>query len=460
MKTRVLISLLLFAGILALAYLLPSAEARSLSSFRWDIDETYHREGHVQLVVQKGSENFLPIGIKGLDDVTVTLHPTINHDQTGMAKLPRGVDIYFEPDVVTLTDGEVKPVKLMINVDEDAPSNLYDVQIVGTWKEEGKIPDFMGSSIRLHVGRDFGDGKIPINMLESPLKFWKLIKNEGGNVEDVPCRNDYVLAVKHDGSPVCITYQTGVKLLERGWITCDDGISHNRGHPCGPRSSGIISFNLENYKEQSIVIIPKGAVIEGNENLIPKVITVILGKNNTVTWINEDDVPHGIASDVGGDNFWGTPGVLKPEESYSVTFEETGVFSYHGQPHPWITGSVIVLENDSIKDISKNGISEKRSPVDVPNATSENDMYCNTNWNIVTENRLDMTHIKQSTQSTIAQFGETYFLEERIIDVWKNSEGYTVSISGLWDRDSVQYEMIAQDLEKFGTIQGEPASCQ
>ena len=117
-------------------------------------------------------------------------------------------------------------------------------------------------------------------------------------------------------------------------------------------------------------------------------------------------------------------------------------------------------KNEESEDISKTKISEKRSPVDVPDATSENDMYCDTNWNIVTENKLDMTHIKQSTQSTIAQFGETYFLEERVIDVFENSAGYTVSISGLWDRDSVQYSMISQDLEKFGTIQGEPASCQ
>ncbi len=127
------------------------------------------------------------------------------------------MDIYFEPDVVDLTDGEVKTVKLVINVDENAPANLYDVQIVGTWKEEGKIPDFMGSSIRLHVGHDFGDGKIPVNMLEPPLKFWKLIQNDGGMVDDVPCRNDYVLVVKHDGSPACVTLETKIKLVERGW---------------------------------------------------------------------------------------------------------------------------------------------------------------------------------------------------------------------------------------------------
>ncbi len=83
MKTRFLISLLLLVGIISLAYSLPDGEARSFSNFRWNIDETYHRDGHVQFAVSKGSENFLPVGIKGLDDVTVALHPTINHDQTG-----------------------------------------------------------------------------------------------------------------------------------------------------------------------------------------------------------------------------------------------------------------------------------------------------------------------------------------------------------------------------------------
>ena len=97
----------------------------------------------------------------------------------------------------------------------------------------------------------------------------------------------------------------------------------------------------------SYVIIPQGAVIEGNENLVPKVITVILEKNNTVTWINQDDTAHGITSDNGGDGSWGSMGVLKPGDSFSVKFNNTGIHKYHGQPHPWMTGKVIVLPSDS-----------------------------------------------------------------------------------------------------------------
>lgn len=94
----------------------------------------------------------------------------------------------------------------------------------------------------------------------------------------------------------------------------------------------------------STVRIPLGAVIDGHEMLIPKVITVVLGKNNTVTWINEDDTVHGITSDKGGQDAWGIPGILKPGESYSITFDKSGIFPYHGEPHPWMTGTVIVLE--------------------------------------------------------------------------------------------------------------------
>ena len=202
-----------------LIFVMNNAEARGFSDFSWKIDEIYHRDGHVQFVVQKGSENFLPIGIYGKSDVTVNLHPTIGNDQIGPAKLPRGVDIYFEPSRITVAEGEIKTVKLIINVDKNAPANLYDVQIIGKWKEEDKIRDFMGSSIRLHVGRDFGDGKIPVNMLESPLKFWKSVRGEEGvTVNDIPCRNDYVLVVKSSTqTPACVTLETKEKLIQRGW---------------------------------------------------------------------------------------------------------------------------------------------------------------------------------------------------------------------------------------------------
>ena len=124
----------------------------------------------------------------------------------------------------------------------------------------------------------------------------------------------------------CVNPESVPKLVERGWIKMSD-----------TEKNHVI---LE-QQTQSIVIIPKGAVIEGNENLIPKEITVVLGKNNTITWINQDDTAHGISSD---DASWGSRGIIHPGDSFSVTFNSTGIYDYHGQPHPWETGTVIVLE--------------------------------------------------------------------------------------------------------------------
>lgn len=113
---------------------------------------------------------------------------------------------------------------------------------------------------------------------------------------------------------------------------------------CNPNTSENRTLSKWDFrKEPPYVIIPLGAVLVGNEHLIPKEIIVVLGKNNTITWINEDDVPHTLVSDNGGDEIWST-GMMKSGESSSVTFNRTGVFDYHGTPGPWITGTVTVLE--------------------------------------------------------------------------------------------------------------------
>ena len=98
----------------------------------------------------------------------------------------------------------------------------------------------------------------------------------------------------------------------------------------------------KNLKVYSIVTIPQHASVEGGQHLNPQEITVVLRINSTVTWINEDDVVHTLVSDDKNNPWW--TGAMMPGQSSSVTFNSTGVFGYHGQPGPWITGKVIVLE--------------------------------------------------------------------------------------------------------------------
>jgi hypothetical protein len=126
----------------------------------------------------------------------------------------------------------------------------------------------------------------------------------------------------------------------------EDIMHYLENKDCTPNTSEDQNRTVSKWdfrKEPSYVIIPLGAALAGHEHLVPKEITVVLGKNNTVTWSNEDDVPHMLVSDKGGDEMWSTR-MMKPGESSSVTFNRTGVFAYHGNPGPWITGTITVLE--------------------------------------------------------------------------------------------------------------------
>ena len=57
-----------------------------------------------------------------------------------------------------------------------------------------------------------------------------------------------------------------------------------------------------------------------------------------VTWVNCDTDSHTSTAD-GGE--WSSP-LLAPGDRFTQTFPTAGEFSYHCQPHPFMTGRVIV----------------------------------------------------------------------------------------------------------------------
>jgi plastocyanin len=69
----------------------------------------------------------------------------------------------------------------------------------------------------------------------------------------------------------------------------------------------------------------------------PAEVTVAVG--DTVTWSNDDEVPH----DVTADSFSsGDPGGMQPGDTFEHTFEEAGTFDYVCTVHPGMEGSVTV----------------------------------------------------------------------------------------------------------------------
>ena len=73
----------------------------------------------------------------------------------------------------------------------------------------------------------------------------------------------------------------------------------------------------------------------------PEVIRVEPG--TTVTWTNRDTARHDVHPDDPTDAF-GRSELLAQGESYSVTFNDVGEYSYFCSPHPYMQATVIVEE--------------------------------------------------------------------------------------------------------------------
>lgn len=60
----------------------------------------------------------------------------------------------------------------------------------------------------------------------------------------------------------------------------------------------------------------------------------------TVTWVNCEDNATSHTTHANGEE-WSSP-LLAPGQSFSHTFDQAGTFDYHCDPHPFMTGRVVV----------------------------------------------------------------------------------------------------------------------
>jgi plastocyanin len=86
------------------------------------------------------------------------------------------------------------------------------------------------------------------------------------------------------------------------------------------------------------VIIVRGSGTNVTLGFHPKNITVVLGINSTIAWINEDNTWHTVHS-----NFPEFDSkIIAPTGSFTHAFNRTGFYPYHCDPHPWMTGIIEV----------------------------------------------------------------------------------------------------------------------
>ena len=107
-----------------------------------------------------------------------------------------------------------------------------------------------------------------------------------------------------------------------------------------------VAEHILNPEDEFVIEIVPGAVIEGNENYVPNHAKALLTFTNNVVWQNNDDTAHTVTPDHrqsdGYSGDFGSIGVLKPGDTYEFLFTEEQEVPYHCQPHPWMTGKIIV----------------------------------------------------------------------------------------------------------------------
>jgi len=105
----------------------------------------------------------------------------------------------------------------------------------------------------------------------------------------------------------------------------------------------IENAEIKLSKIQALVTIPNGnSDISSAGFYLP--LNLEIPKGTSVTWVNDDSVPHNIQSlDAFGNVIdWFNSPPLNTGDKFEFTFEESGVYNYYCSFHPWRVGSVTV----------------------------------------------------------------------------------------------------------------------
>jgi hypothetical protein len=110
----------------------------------------------------------------------------------------------------------------------------------------------------------------------------------------------------------------------------------------------IVGFNPFNMQGTAptplVVIIPAGSAENLRLGFTPSLIKIVIGVNNTVIWKNEDVEWHTAHSNIPEFD----SKMIPPGASFTHTFERAGSYPYHCDPHPWMTGLIIVAGSSPI----------------------------------------------------------------------------------------------------------------
>ena len=94
------------------------------------------------------------------------------------------------------------------------------------------------------------------------------------------------------------------------------------------------------------VTMPGGVQFNHKLNFQPATMTLIVGKNNTVTWTNKDSADHTVTF-TSGPSGVNLASISNPDvgsgQTFTITLSAPGTYTYHCSFHPaWMRGTIIV----------------------------------------------------------------------------------------------------------------------
>jgi plastocyanin len=104
-------------------------------------------------------------------------------------------------------------------------------------------------------------------------------------------------------------------------------------------------FKTGLFFNTTLIIIPKGIADNQSLNYVPSNVKVVVGINNSVTWINQDNLSqHTVVTAVVPSGGTQVDLILGTNETYTVKFTVPGVYHYYCMWHPgWMKGTITVL---------------------------------------------------------------------------------------------------------------------
>jgi len=206
--TGVILSLVFFHAPTASAHLIPSFSVQPDQNYTDPVTHYLNtKEGHPHIVITRDSEFTLPMTLKSENDSKTTsyfIHVTNGNNFT-TETIPLGVSIRVLPDHFITSNGTDQKFNIVIKVDKNAPSGVYEPNLVIKWNDN--VTQSMEiSSISFQIGKWNWDSLS--KQVESGIS-----KN------DVVCKSSIQIVVikSEDGSPACVKPDTAKKLIERGW---------------------------------------------------------------------------------------------------------------------------------------------------------------------------------------------------------------------------------------------------